>query len=264
MMQFEQIRNFFPPALKDSPAHQKYILKEYLQLLILDFLTTTPAIRKLALIGGTNLRLCKGIDRFSEDLDFDCKGLTREEFMDMTDAIIVYLQRSGWHVKPGDKPSDKLTAFRRSLYFPELLFDLGLSGYKEERFLIKVESEDQQINYKPVMARIKGCGMFFSFPVPDDPVLCAMKISALLSRHKGRDFYDCMFLLGQTQPDYSFLEARWGIRDLAELKTALANRLNVVNLSHRVKDFEHLLFQKTNSKTILLMADFIASLRLTP
>ena len=264
MLTLDQIRNFFPPALKDSPAHQKYILKEYLQLLILDYLTTTPYIRKLALIGGTNLRLCKGIDRFSEDLDFDCKNLGREEFMDMTDAIIVYLQRSGWHVKPGDKPSDKLTAFRRSLYFPELLFDLGLSGYKEERFLIKVESEDQQVTYQPVMTTIKGCGFYFPFPVPSDPVLCAMKISALLSRQKGRDFYDCMFLLGLTQPDYAFLIARCGIRNLSELKTAMGKLLNTINLSHKAKDFEHLLFQKANSKKILLMADLVASLRLTP
>ena len=264
MMQIEQIRNFFPPALRNSPAHQKYILKEYLQLLILDYLTTTPAIRKLALIGGTNLRLCKGIDRFSEDLHFDCENLGREEFMEMTDAIIVYLQRSGWHVRPGDKSSEKLKAFRRNLYFPELLFDLRLSGYKEERFLIKVECEDQQVDYQPVMTTIKGCGMYFSFPVPGDPILCAMKISALLSRHKGRDFYDCMFLLGQTDPDYTFLSARHSIRDLPELKSALGNLLNNTNLSHKAKDFEHLLFNKENSKKILLMADVVASLCLTP
>jgi len=162
-------------------------------------------------------------------------------------------------VKPGDKTSDKLTAYRRSLYFPELLFDLGLSGYKEERFLIKVESEDQQVQYQPVMTTIKGCGFYFTFPVPSDPVLCAMKISALLSRQKGRDFYDCMFLLGQTQPDYSFLSARNGIRDLSELKAAIGNLLNTVNLPHKAKDFEHLLFHKENSKKILLMADLVAA-----
>ena len=58
------------------------MLKEYLQLLILDYLTTTPYIKKIALIGGTNLRLTKGIDRFSEDIDFDCKDLSKQEFID--------------------------------------------------------------------------------------------------------------------------------------------------------------------------------------
>jgi len=106
--------------------------------------------------------------------------------------------------------------------------------------------------------------MYFSFPVPGDPILCAMKISALLSRHKGRDFYDCMFLLGQTDPDYTFLSARHSIRDLPELKSALGNLLNNTNLSHKAKDFEHLLFNKENSKKILLMADVVASFCLTP
>jgi hypothetical protein len=38
-----------------------------------------------------------------------------------------------------------------------------------------------------------------------DGVLCSMKIAAMLSRAKGRDFYDAMILLAQTQPDYDFL-----------------------------------------------------------
>ena len=257
MIRLEQIRSFYPPVLAESPLHQKYILKEYLQLLMLDILAATSYIRKIVLIGGTNLRLVKGIDRFSEDLDFDCKGLSRDEFMGMTDAILVYLQRSGWRVETRDKPNGNLAAFRRNLFFPELLFDLGLSGYKEERFLIKVESEDQKFDYNPVMTKIKGCGFFFLFPVPDDRVLCAMKISALLSRQKGRDFYDAMFLLAQTAPDYGFLSARCGIRDLSELKAAVGTMLKTADLSNKVRDFEHLLFQKSNSRKILLFKDFV-------
>ena len=65
MIQLEQIRTFFPPLIRDNPLHQKYMLKEYLQLMILDFLSTTSFLRRIAFIGGTNLRLVKGIDRFS-------------------------------------------------------------------------------------------------------------------------------------------------------------------------------------------------------
>ena len=138
MIQPELIKNYFPPVLRENVAFQKHILKEYLQLLILDFLSTTTYIRKVTFIGGTNLRLVKGIDRFSEDLDFDCKDLSKEEFMEMTDAILQFLQRSGIRVEVRDKESDKLKAFRRNIYFPELLFDLGLTGHKDERFLIKI------------------------------------------------------------------------------------------------------------------------------
>lgn len=260
MIRLEQIKNFFPPYLRDVPPHQKYILKEYLQLVILDFLATTSFVRKVVFIGGTNLRLVKGIDRFSEDLDFDCKGLSKEEFLEMTDAILTFLQRSGWKIESRDKINEKLSAFRRTIYFPELLFEMGLSGHKEERFLIKVESEDQQVAYTPVMTKIRGCGFFFAFPVPPDAVLCAMKISALLSRGKGRDFYDAMFLLAQTEPDYAFLEARCGVRNLPELKAAVAVMLAEVSLAQKMKDFEHLLFQKDSSRRILEFAEFVDGL----
>lgn len=260
MIQVEQIRNFFPPLIRDNPAHQKYLVKEYIQLLILDYLATTSFIRKMAFIGGTNLRLIKGIDRFSEDLDFDCKDFTKEEFTEMTDAVLQYLQRFGMNVEIRNKTSDKLKAFRRNIYFPSLLFDLKLSGYKEERFLIKIECQDQQIEYSHKTANIKGCGLYFPFPVPSDEVICSMKISALLSRSKGRDFYDCMYLLGQTNPDYNFLSASCGIHDLSELKSALTSLFAKINLSQKARDFEHLLFEKRNSERILRFKEFVAEL----
>lgn len=40
-----------------------------------------------------------------------------------------------------------------------------------------------------------------------------MKIAAMLSRSKGRDFYDVMFLLAQAQPDYSFLAEKVNIHN---------------------------------------------------
>ncbi|MFO7882762.1 MAG: nucleotidyl transferase AbiEii/AbiGii toxin family protein [Kosmotogaceae bacterium] len=79
-------------------------------------------------MGGTNLRLTKGIDRFSEDLDFDCKNLSSEEFIKMIDDVIIFLQRFGFRIETRDKPNDKLKAFRRNIFFPELLFELGLSS----------------------------------------------------------------------------------------------------------------------------------------
>src|SRR5664279_4642253 len=47
-----------------------------------------------------------------------------------------------------------------------------------------------------------------------------MKVSAMLNRQKGRDFYDAMFLLSQVKPDYNFMALRTGIADLEALKHA--------------------------------------------
>ena len=261
MIKLDLIKNYFPSEIRNNATFQKYMLKEFIQLSILDFLSSTPFIGKIVFIGGTNLRLVKGIDRFSEDLDFDCKNFSMEEFMAMTDSVLHFLKRSGFRAEIRDTENERLIAFRRNIYFPELLFELGLTAHKEERFLIKVESEDQHINYKQKLVFIKGCGFYFPFPVPTDEVLCSMKISAMLSRKKGRDFYDAMFLLSQSPPDYLFLTERQGIHNLQELKEAAAEAINSVDLNHKKRDFEHLLFNKKNSERILYAGDFFNELK---
>lgn len=254
------IRNFYPDPLHGSPSFQKHLLKEYVQLLVLDYLATTRHVRKLTFIGGTSLRLVKGIDRFSEDLYFDCKDLNQAEFSAIADDVLVFLKRSGFKAEIRDKDRGRLTALRSSIHFPGLLFDLGLTGHKDERFLLKLEAQDQGVPYERTMGTIKGCGLFFSFPVPPDPVLCAMKVSAMLSRCKGRDYYDAMFLLAQTKPAYAFLTARCGVHNLTELKAAIATSLQSVDLSKKRRDFEHLLFQQDNSRRILQFAEFVRTL----
>ncbi len=261
MISIAQIKNYFPAQIRDNAIFYKYMLKEYLQLLILDYLSSTHYVQKIVFIGGTNLRLVKGIDRFSEDLDFDCKNFSEQEFKEMTDSIILFLERSGWRVKTRDNNNPKLTAFRTSIYFPELLFDMGLSGHKEERFLVKVESQDQGITYEPVIVNISGCGFFFPFPVSSDAVLCSMKINAMLARSKGRDFYDLMFLLAQTKPDYDFLTKCCGISNLKQLKHATQERLTTIDLKVKQRDFEHLLFNKTNSEKVLRFGSFMNALK---
>ncbi len=260
MIQIEQIKNYFPAQIRGNSIFDKHILKEYLQLMVMDYLSSSPYIQQVTFIGGTCLRLVKGIDRFSEDLDFDCKGFSKGDFIEMTDGVVQFLERSGFRIETRDNDNPKLTAFRRNIHFPELLFDLRLSGHKDERFLIKVESQDQGVNYDPVIVDIKGCGFFFPFPVPSDGVLCSMKIAAMLARAKGRDFYDLMFLLAQAKPDYNFLAERCGVNNLGEFKEATQKLLETVDLKKKQRDFEHLLFNKENSGKILRVGDFINSL----
>ncbi len=257
MIEPDHLKAFFPPSVSGKVIFKKYMLKEYLQVLLLEYLSSTPYIRGLSLIGGTNLRLSKGIDRFSEDIDFDCKSFSEKEFMHMTDKMITFLEGNGYLVETREKKSKNRTAYLRNLFFPGLLFDLGLSAHRNERFLIKIEAEDQGFSYKPVMTKLKSCGVFLAIPAPPDEVLCAMKISALLSRQKGRDFYDAMFLLGQTEPDFGFLAQRHGIHNKNDLQNALLEVCMKVNLQHKAKDFEHLCFDPANSKRILHFENFV-------
>jgi hypothetical protein len=120
---------------------------------VLDYLATARHVRSLALIGGTNLRLAKGIDRFSQDLDFDCKSFSEEQFRGMSEDVLVFLKRNGLKAELRNKDSGKLTALRSSIHFP---------GHWDERFMPKLESQDQGVAYGPMMGLIKGCGLFFS------------------------------------------------------------------------------------------------------
>lgn len=244
MIDLSFIRSFFPSSIANDSRFHRYMLKEYLQLLILDHLAKTPYVGNLVFIGGTNLRLVQGIDRFSEDLDFDCKDLNEEEFHNMTDGIARMLNKNGLTVETRDK----------------LLFDLGLTGYKEERFLIKVEAQDQGVSYSPEVATLNRMGFFFGIQVPPADVLCAMKFCAILSRQKGRDFYDAMFLLSKTRPNLEFLRARTGIQSMEALKTAIGECLQKVDLNKKKQDFIHLLFNESNAERILQFESAISDL----
>ena len=78
MISVDMIKNFFPTPLANNPQYLKLMLKEYVQCQMLEYLSYSNYISKLSFIGGTSLRLIKHIDRFSEDLDFDCKGISKK------------------------------------------------------------------------------------------------------------------------------------------------------------------------------------------
>lgn len=260
MIDIEYIRSFFPPAIARESRFDRYMLKEYLQLMILDYIATTPYIGKISFIGGTNLRLIQGIDRFSEDLDFDCKEMSAEEFVAMTDGVVRFLQQNNIDVETRDKDNPRLTAFRRNLYFPEMLFNLGLTGHKEERLLVKIEAQDQGVLYEPEVANINRMGFFFGVQVPPIDVLCAMKFVAILARAKGRDFYDAIFLLSKTKPNMDFLYAKTGITSIEGLKSAVTEQLHDIDLNQKKRDFSHLVFNEQHAERILQFPDVVADL----
>lgn len=251
MIDLTYIRGFYPPQIANNANFQKHLLKEYIELLAMEWLAQSAFSSKLTFIGGTNLRLIHSIDRFSEDLDFDCKNLSHGEFIQMTDGLIRYLSLQGLQVEARDKENTKLTAFRRNVYFPELLFSLQLTGHREERFLMKVEAQDQGIVYPREMATISRLGFYFPVPVPYVGVLLAMKLSALLTRQKGRDFYDVLFLWQRTKPDYDFLTQSQGIANEEQLHTRLQEVVSQTDLKMKQRDFEHLLFEPRKSAQIL-------------
>ena len=250
MLDLQNIRAFYP-GFPESPDTDIQLYKEYLELMVLDYLSSHPLIGKLTFIGGTALRLLRQIDRFSEDLDFDCKNLSQEEFSSLTDDVVRFLRRNGLPAVAKGKESDALSAFRRTIQFPQLLYDLGLSPYREKKFVLKIEAQDQGVDYKREMFTVNRDGFYFRIPSPSDATLFAMKLSTILHRGKGRDFYDAMFLRARSEADMNYLAQREGIATGEELSRRMKQVCERTDFFLKAQDFKYLLFRPENSARIL-------------
>ncbi len=250
MLDLQNIRAFYP-GFPESPDTDIQLYKEYLELMVLDYLSSHPLIGRLTFIGGTALRLLRQIDRFSEDLDFDCKNLSQEEFANLTDDVVRFLGRNGLPAVAKEKESDALTAFRRTIQFPQLLYDLGLSPYREKKFVLKIEAQDQGVDYPRELFTVSRDGFYFRIPSPSDATLYAMKLSTILHRGKGRDFYDAMFLRSRSEPDMNYLSQREGITTPEELSHRMKQVCDRTDFKLKAQDFKYLLFRPENSSRIL-------------
>lgn len=258
MISFEEIKSFFSEGLRKNPSHFEYMLKEYFHYLMLDIIFSGEHASKLSFIGGTNLRILHHIQRFSEDLDFDCFNLTRKEFMSLTDKVIDRLRQKGINVEADDREKDKtLTAYRRNIVFPGLLFDLGFTGHREKKLLIKIECEPHNYEYKPEKPIIQKFNVFTQIFAPSPSILLSMKTGAVLERGKGRDYYDFIFLSGITEPDFGYLKLKFSIADHTQLYNRILESCENRDFRLKSRDFEKLVFDPAESRKVLFFKDYI-------
>ena len=258
MISINDIKEQFTGRIQDQPQYYEYMLKEYFQYKILDIIFSSKWAQKLSLIGGTNIRIIHKIERFSEDLDFDTFNLSREEFIDFTDEVIKRIQNEGIDVLADDKEKDtKLTAFRRNINFPQFLYNMGISGHKEKRFLIKIESEPHHFIYKPDTPVIQKFNILTQINATPVNVLLSMKIGAVLERQKGRDYYDCMYLMGKTEPNWEYLALKFNIRSGDELKKSLLESCEKVDFSLKAEEFGKLIFDHAELNKVGLFREYI-------
>jgi predicted nucleotidyltransferase component of viral defense system len=225
---------------------------------MLDLIFSSTSASKMSFIGGTNLRILHQIQRFSEDLDFDCFNLSREEFMSLTDQVIDRLGQEGINVEADDKKKDqKLTAFRRNIIFPDLLFELGFTGHRDKKLWIKIECEPHYYKYEPIKPIIQKFNVFTQIFAPSPDILLSMKTGAVLERGKGRDYYDFIFLSGITEPDFGYLGDKFGILNLVQLYEKILESCEIVDFQVKSRDFEKLVFDKAETKKVLIFKEYI-------
>lgn len=225
-------------SFKDAnPLYVRSLLKEYLQYLILNFIYNSPVYQKLIFTGGTCLRLCFGLPRLSEDLDFD--ALVPLNVKTLAADLKTYFN-SYWQY-------NKLTVGvvnreRQILLKLPVLKSLGLATSSESDLLyLKIDVNVVEKISGTVVKNVVSTGDF-NFVAANFSLetLFAKKISAIFSRRrfwgeandetvKGRDFFDLIWLLQKgVVPDIAFLDPELGITSKSELMGKLDAKLATV------------------------------------
>ena len=228
--------------------YQRNILKEYLQIFVLDFIYSNKKYKDLVFYGGSCLSQCYGLPRLSEDLDFvDIKK--RINLEELAPDLEDYFKN-----KTDLSPIAKIQKFRIYLKF-HILEELGLANKNESNMLLlKVEvfkefdfCKKYNIEIKPIFKLNKS----LIVKVFDLPTLMSTKIRAVLNRKwektnkqgntlltvKGRDYFDLMWYIEKgVRPNIQCLGK---VKNLEEVKKNLINVINKVDTRSIKLDLEN-------------------------
>lgn len=246
------LKNLLTLESNQNILYQRNILKEYFQIIILNFIFSNLTYSDLIFYGGSCLTHCYALPRLSEDLDF----INPTKKVDQTELVAdleLFFQK-----QTDLKPKIRTQKFRLEIKFP-ILFDLGLSQDKksESDFLIvRIEIyQDSNItrNSKIEIVPIFKFNQSILIKTFDLPTLMATKINAILNRKweksdkegnisirvKGRDYFDLMwYLQKEVKPNIKCIE---GIQDIKELKNKLLTQVNKIDTRSIYLDLEALI-----------------------
>jgi len=234
---------------KKDGASQHIILnylREYIQYAILHSLYTHKEYKSLIFKGGSCLRVCYGLPRLSEDLDFDIDVRKIKNFS--INKLKVFLEKQV-KKKYVFSLETKLQGTKRIyLKFP-ILHRLGVSGQGEsDRLYVKIETDEDILPFAHTeLTPISHSGFNFIVRNYDLPTLMVGKIHAFLFRLwfkgkkneidiKGRDFYDLFwFLQKKVVPNWKCLRKITGIKNDRELKNKLLAQIKKTATAQKLR-----------------------------
>ncbi len=253
MLNIKEIESYYPENLR---AFKRSLMREYLQYKIMEIIFGSKQSECLSFLGGTAIRMLHGNKRFSEDLDFDNFGLKENEFENLATEIRKKLKMEGYNAQIKNVFKN---AYHCHVRIPGLLFDSGLSGHKEEKILIQIDTEPQYFDYLPDNLIINKFDVFCRIRATPPDILLSQKIVAIFNRKRkmGRDFYDTLFLFGKVRPNFDLLRQKIGVQDMAELKERLLSLCKAIDFAALARDVEPFLFSAIDAKKVLAFPDYI-------
>ncbi|MCX6180816.1 MAG: nucleotidyl transferase AbiEii/AbiGii toxin family protein [Bacteroidetes bacterium] len=253
MLNLTEIEKQYPENLR---YFKRFIIREYLQHKILKIIFESAFSHKLCFLGGTCLRIVHGNQRFSEDLDFDNFKLSEKNFEAISKVIKAELEKEGYLV---DFKNVYKGAFHCHIKFPGLLFQEGLSGHKDERILIQLDTEAQEFKFTPQSYLLNKFDVFTQISITPLDLLLAQKFYAICNRKqaKGRDFFDAVFLMNKTQPNYDYLKLKLKVSSSGQLKNVLLKKCAQLNMNEMANDVKPFLFNPNDINKIILFPKLI-------
>jgi predicted nucleotidyltransferase component of viral defense system len=197
-----------------SPLEARNVMREYLQARVLACMQRQGAMVPLAFHGGTALRFLYALPRHSEDLDFALERQSSEYSLDKYAALIERdLHREGYQVET--RRSDDRVVQNAWVRFRGLLYEMGLSGHREEITSLKIEVDTNPPRGAGLQTTVVRRYVTMQLQHHDRSSLLAGKIHAVLQRSftKGRDVYDLLWYLSDPE---------WPSPNLILLRNALA------------------------------------------
>ncbi len=246
---------------RNIPWQNRNILLEYLQTQILKALSLSTFNDSLSFLGGTCLRFAYGIDRFSEDLDFD---LMKKDSFDLG-ALMIEIQKrlelQGFQVDARTKTTDNIHII--FFKFNNVLREFGLDAQSSEKILIKFEIDFDP--YQSIETETKFSDSFnerFPMRVNSLATLFSQKVVAIVFRpyQKGRDFFDLVWFLSQRnlEPNYAiFQEKKLPIKNRIELIAFLREQAEKSDLKQAAYDVERFLFHPEQAQWILKLPEYL-------
>jgi len=176
---------------------KRAILREYLQSRVIEIIYLQKKSADLIFVGGTALRLLRGLDRFSEDLDFD---LTRKLDFEKADLIVksVITRFLKENIAVSLYRNKKPKRIYYELRFPDLMYDLKLSKNKQEKLMIKIDIEKFWLGHHKETVLFNHYGILANVMTPSLDNVLVQKMAAYKDRGQtmARDIYDIIWLIG--------------------------------------------------------------------
>jgi predicted nucleotidyltransferase component of viral defense system len=255
MLDLAHIESFFPPQLR---PFKKNLVREYLHYKILEQIFRSPQATSLSFMGGTAIHILHGNTRFSEDLDFDNRGIDEKGFRELGSRLVRELSLQGYDV---DSKIVIKSAYHIHLRFARLLHDIGISPHADEVMTIQIDAEPQNYIYTQDIPLINKFDVFTRVGAVPANVLLSQKITCLFTRKRpmGRDVFDIVFLKGKTAPDLGYLREKLGTKTSGELKKKLLDWCKENDLKRLARDVEPFLFSAQDTKKVVDFADLVTT-----